>query len=237
MSRFAIVTPAWQVHAEVTLFDGTPGSEQPLREVARGAIMLDGGTAVVSAPPREVTAQLCRIYSGAEPDEDDSRYDSQPAVWVWLELDELALAPGPARAHVELAGEATRDIDVPAAGWRHQAAALRLPLWIDDQLRGKRDHRSDATETERFTVSVANTGDVAREVWIEEMCPARHRTVCRVAERADRPQRPPAHEDHGARRQDRTRRVRDRLRAVAGRCRSPLPTRWPCCRSSAGVTA
>lgn len=183
-SRFAIVTPAWQAHAEVTLFDGIPGSEQPPREVARGAIMLDGGTSVIAVPPREVTAQLRRVYNGAVPDNDDDapRHDAQPAVWVWLELDEPALALGPVRAHVELAGEATRDIDVPAAGRRRQAVALRLPLWIDDQLRGTRDHRSasfgDVTEADRFAVSVSNTGDAAREVWIEEkLRPVRRRTV------------------------------------------------------------
>jgi hypothetical protein len=183
-SRFAIVTPVWHARADVTLFDGRPGREQPPREVARGPILLDGGTAVIAAPPREVAAALRRFYRGAGSDDGDARHDSQPAVWVWLELDEraLALAPGPVHAHVVLPQEGVRDIDVPAAGRRQAAAMLRLPLWIDDQLRGKRDRWSgspdDQAGTDRLTVSVANTGAVTREVWIEEkLRPARRRTV------------------------------------------------------------
>lgn len=185
-SRFAVATPAWQTTAEVTLFDGLPGSDQPPREVARGTIRLDGETAVLAVRVREAGAELRWVYRGAAPDsDDDERHESQPAVWVWLELDHLALAPGPVRAHVELAGQAPRDIDVPAAGRRRAGPLLRLPLWIDDQLRGKRDRwigaRGDGTVTDKVTVSVANTGEVTRDVWIEEtLRPARSRTVTRA---------------------------------------------------------
>jgi hypothetical protein len=108
-------------------------------------------------------------------------------VWVWLELGlgerrAPRLASGPLHVHVELAGDAIRDIDVPAAGRRDGATELGLPLWIDDQLRGKRDRWTEAPDdsniSERFLVSVANRGDRAREVWIEELLrPASRRTV------------------------------------------------------------
>ena len=49
VSRFAVVTPAWQVRAELALFDGTPGGPHPAREVVRGTAMLDGGIAVLAA--------------------------------------------------------------------------------------------------------------------------------------------------------------------------------------------
>jgi len=181
-SRFAIVTPAWQGRAEVSLFDGLPGGEQPPREVARGTILLDGGTAVIAVPPREARAELRRVYRGAGQDDGGVRRDSQPAVWVWLELDGVALAPGPVHAHVALAREGVRDIHVPAAGRRQAAAMLRLPLWIDDQLHGKRDRwggsLDDQAVVDKFMVSVANTGTTTREVWIEEkLRPARRRTV------------------------------------------------------------
>jgi hypothetical protein len=122
-------------------------------------------------------------------DDAESRRESQPAVWAWLDLDHLALAPGPVRAHVELAGQAARDIDVPAAGRRQTPATLRLPLWIDDQLRGKRDRwigsRADGTTTDKLAVSIANTGQTTRDVWIEEtLRPARSRTIihaCRAS--------------------------------------------------------
>ncbi len=184
-SRFAIVTPAWQVRAEVSLFDGLPGGEAPPRAVARGTILLDGGTAVIAVPPRDVKAALRRVYRGAAQDDGGLLRDSQPAVWVWLELDDVALAPGPVHAHVALGQEGVRDIHVPAAGRRQAVAMLRLPLWIDDQLHGKRDRWSgspdDAAATDRLTVSVANTGTMTREVWIEEkLRPARRQTVMRA---------------------------------------------------------
>jgi hypothetical protein len=166
-----------------------PGTQQPPREVARGSIVLDGGIAVLAAHPRAVPAQLRRIYDGAvhrhsEVAPRDPRWqrESHPAVWVWLELEGLALAPGPVRAHVQLPGDAIRDIDVSPLGRRRLANALALPLWIDPQLRGRRDRwsqsREDATLIDRFAVSIANLGDAAREVWIEEaLRPARRRTV------------------------------------------------------------
>jgi hypothetical protein len=190
-SRFAIATPAWRVRAAVTLFAGAPGAEPPPREIARGIVMLDGSIALIATPPRPVTAKLRRVYEGAvrtrgEIGAHDPRWrrDSQPAVWVWLELDGAALAPGPVHAHVELAGEAVRDVDVPAAGRRQAAAVVRLPLWIDDQLRGTRERRTrapdDAALTDQLSLSVANVGDTTRDVWIEEpLRPARRRAVHR----------------------------------------------------------
>lgn len=206
VSRFAIVTPAWRTRADVALFDGAPGGapraapaggsgdarggDHPPREIARGTVALDGGTAVLALAPRAVDARLRRIYDGAvrrpdRPDPRDPRWgrDSHPAVWVWLELGELAaLPPGPVHAHVELAGEPVRDIDVPAAGRRRSGGALRLPLWIDEALHGKRDRWTEASDdavlSDRFLVSVANRGDAPREVWIEEaLRPASRRTI------------------------------------------------------------
>src|SRR5262249_37651571 len=85
-------------------------------------------------------------------------------------------------AHIQLAGETARDIDIPAQGRRQLASVLGLPLWIDEQLRGRRDRWSrspgDAAMIDRFAVSIANLGETAREVWIEEaLRPARRRTV------------------------------------------------------------
>jgi hypothetical protein len=56
---------------------------------------------------------------------------------------------------------------------------LRLPLWIDPALVGTRQRSPDfsgsATRVERLLLSVANTGEVAREVWIEEPMRAAHK--------------------------------------------------------------
>ncbi len=179
-SRFAFQTPAWRTPAEVAVFDGVPGGERPPRELARGPVALDGSVAVIAVPAQDVKARLRRVYDGAiatpELPAADAAWNQQSlrAVWVWLELDGLHLAPGPLRVHVELPAEGVRDIDVPAQG-RRQAdrsdAPLRLPLWPDEQLAGSRQRfadTGDAQLAERLLLSVANLGDVAREVWIEE---------------------------------------------------------------------
>jgi hypothetical protein len=193
-TRFAIETPPWRESATVALFDGVPGGDHPPREVARGTITLDGNTSVIAVPAREVAAQIRRVFDGAliVPDvaSTDSMWgrESVQAIWVWLELAALSLAPGPVRVHLELPGEPMRDIDVPAEGRRQVDSAdapLRLPLWVDDTLHGMRQRFVDlgaaASESERFLLSVANLGDTARDVWIEEhVRPAHHRRVERA---------------------------------------------------------
>jgi hypothetical protein len=205
MSRFAIETPAWHERAEVVLFDGVPGGERPPREVARGTVTLDGSIAIISAPVRELAVRLRRIYDGAvatpelPPADAAWNQESAHAVRVWLELPAVHLAPGPVRVHVETAAEGVRDIDVtapPSNGPDGRAqvaggdAALRLPLWIDGTLVGTRQRFADAGDAqlaERLLLSVANTGEVAREVWIEEhVRPARRRTVRRAWPRKPR---------------------------------------------------
>jgi hypothetical protein len=108
------------------------------------------------------------------------------AIWVWLELAGLRLAPGPVHVHLDLAGEGVRDFDVAQASRRGDdgaGAPLRLPLWVDESLRGTRvrvvEYNDGASLAERYMFSIANTGDTAREVWIEE--PLRKATRRRLA--------------------------------------------------------
>jgi hypothetical protein len=174
-TRYAITTPTWGGKADVTLFEGMPGHEQPPVEIARGSIVLDGSTAILSTPTRAVDARLRRVYSGEMSngsDEDDALADSINAVWVWLELELARLAPGPVRATVRLVDEDEHDVDVPLAGREQGSRSLRLPLWIDPQLRGskvrRRVGRGGADMAEWFSVAITNTGAHTREVWIEQ---------------------------------------------------------------------
>lgn len=187
-TRFAIGTPAWSGRADVRLYEGLPGADKPPVELARGTLTLDGSIAVLGAPPREVVARTRRVFDGAirngVGDANDPAWgrDSVHAVWVWLELDGATLSPGPTHAYLELPGEPQREIDVPSAGREDTTAGTRLPLWIDDQLRGIRKRSvtgSDGSSlADRFTVSVSNLGTESREVWIEErLRPAKRRTI------------------------------------------------------------
>ena len=191
-SRFAIETPAWHDHAELALFDGIPGGERLPHEVVRGGVTLDGSIAILAVPAREVPARLRRVFDGAVatpelPGSDAAWYgDSVKTVTVWLELPGLRLAPGSVRAHVEVPGEAVRDIDVsePPRQQASSDAPLRLALWADDTLTGTRQRFTDQADTqlaERVMQSVANLGDMPREVWIEEhVRPARRRKIERA---------------------------------------------------------
>jgi hypothetical protein len=174
-TRYAIETPAWGGKADVVLFDGMPGREQPPVEIARGQIVLDGATAVLATPTRAIDARLRRVYSGEmsnTSDDDDSTSDSVNAVWVWLELELSRLAPGPVHATVRLVDEDEHDVDVPQAGREQGARSMRLPLWIDPSLRGskvrRRVGRENADMAEWFSVAITNTGTQPREVWIEQ---------------------------------------------------------------------
>ncbi len=187
-TRFAIATPSWGGRADVTLFEGLPGGDKPTVELARGSLTLDGTTTVLGAPPRETRASVRRVFDGAirtgvgNATDPSWGRDSVHAVWLWLELDGVALSPGPTHAHLELPGDAVRDIEVPAAGRVESRAGTRLPLWIDDQLRGIRNRSvtgSDgASLADRFQISISNLGAEPREVWIEEkLRPAKRRTI------------------------------------------------------------
>jgi hypothetical protein len=205
-TRYAFPTPAWHEHAEVTVLDGVPGGEKLPTELAHGAVALDGSIAILEPPPRDVVASLRRIYDGAVAtpgvDVADSLWNAESthAVWVWLELH-AALAPGPVRAHVELAGEPVRDLELPASlrdvHPDPRGEVVRLPLWLDSSLAGSRLRfadptiDADATTSERLMLSISNLGDLPREVWVEEhVRPARHRKIERAW-----PQRPTANGD------------------------------------------
>jgi hypothetical protein len=179
-SRFSVATPPWRTRADIALFDGVPGAARPLHEVARGTVMLDGRAATLGTSTRETTAQLHRIYEGAvitsaESSDSGWGYESVPAVWVWLELDGVRLAPGPIHIKLELPDEGTRAVDVATPSRRQRDdrnAPLRLPLWVDDSLRGSRQRvveQSDgATLVERFQLAVSNSGDRDRVVFVDE---------------------------------------------------------------------
>jgi hypothetical protein len=185
VSRFAIATPPWGARAELVLFDGAPSGDHPPREVARGMAALDGTTAVLASGELAVPATVRRVYDGAvrsdlPPSDAAWGRASQPLVWVWLEVDDLTLAPGPVR--VDVAG---RVAIVPGEGIRRDRRTLRLPLWVDDELRGLRarfvDLGDGATVAERLLLGVASTATEPREVWIEEhLRPARHRRIERA---------------------------------------------------------
>jgi hypothetical protein len=179
-SRFAITTPVWQTRAELVLYDGIPGGERSPREVGRGQVTLDGSTSVIATPPRQVASQLRRIYEGAVVTTGDSTElewgrDSVQAIWVWLELAKVQIPHGPVHVHIDLPGEGIRDLDIPHTSRKQDDvidAPLRLPLWVDEALRGSRvritEFNDGASISERYIFSVANTGETARDVWVEE---------------------------------------------------------------------
>lgn len=179
-SRFSVATPAWKQNAELVLYDGTAGDERAPREIARRRVALDGSVAVLTAPVREVAGRIRHVYEGAVVTSADSTdpawaIESVHAVWVWLELAQLDLAPGAIRVHVELPDIGTRDVDVTRPTRKQDdkpSAMLGLPLWIDESLRGSRErfveYHDGSSLTERFVFAVTNTGKTTRKVFVEE---------------------------------------------------------------------
>ncbi|MFT3691498.1 MAG: hypothetical protein QM831_00035 [Kofleriaceae bacterium] len=176
-SRFTIETPRWNTRADVVLYDGLPGAERPPKEIMRGPIVLDGSTAIVPIAELEVPATVRRIYRGAVEsvgvDSGDPTWNAETRhdVWVWLGLGKLALVPGVVYAHLALPNELPRDV----ATTQSAGDTLELPLYIDRELSGTRmrfEEQLDSDEasalTERVLLSVANTGDAPKEVWVEE---------------------------------------------------------------------
>jgi hypothetical protein len=189
-SRFAIETPRWHTTASATVFDGMPGGEQVPRQLVRGEITLDGGTSVLVAPPREVDAHLRRIFIATsetvaiELEWARSRLD----VWAMLELPTTTLPAGPVHVELDLPDEGSLTAEVPARrreATRDPQQPLRLPLFVDDALHGSRKSQiadNDGTRiVEVFMASVSNTGEVAREVWIENtLSPGKRRVIERA---------------------------------------------------------
>jgi hypothetical protein len=179
-SRFAIATPVWQTRAEIALYEGVPGGEHAPHEVVRGQVTLDGSTSVLAVPATTTAAHLARVYEGAVVTSTDTTdvawgHDSAQAIWVWLELGRLRLAPGPVHVHIDLPSEGVRDLDVPQEARKQDDApdaSLRLKLWVDESMRGSRtralEFNDGSSITERYIFSVANTGNSAREVIVEE---------------------------------------------------------------------
>jgi hypothetical protein len=206
-SRFAVTTPSWRSRADVALFDGVPGGEEAPREIVRGSIELDGTTSVLTAPVQTARAELRRVFDGAVfagDSEEESRemvwgQESSNNVWVWLELAKLRLAPGPVFATIDLDGN-KREADIPPAA-RKQAdepdAPLRLPLWIDLELRGMRARLVEVNDgsriVERVTLGIANVGGETREVFVDER--ARSATKRRIDRVWPKTRKPTAHGD------------------------------------------
>jgi len=192
-SRFTFPTPSWHDRAEVTVFDGAPGGDKLPVQLARGLVVLDGSIAILATPPRDQAARLRRVYDGAvatkgvDPADMAWNAESTHAVWVWLELPHVTLAPGPIHARIELANEPVRELDLEPGLRETTDQLLRLPLWADNALTGTRQRFSDPSYVElsgvaeRVMLSISNLGDVPRDVWVEEhVRPSRHRTIDRA---------------------------------------------------------
>ena len=188
---FSFPTPAWKSRGDIYLFAGLPGGDKPVREVARGKVLLDGSIALLAAPRQELTARLRTVFDGAleaGPPTTEITWgsNSQVAVWVWAELEHpTELAPGRVQVELALPGQPRRDLDVATTTVQLRGGRLRLPLFADEQLHGSRKREVQSSSAsrivERLRVSVSNLAEVPREVWIEErLRPAHHRELTKA---------------------------------------------------------
>jgi hypothetical protein len=181
-TRFAIATPTWRSRATVTLFDGVPGDKTPPAELARAPIVLDGSTAIITSPSRDLPARLRSVYDGTKLDDSDDvkpsdivwGRESRNQVWVWLELSDASarLPRGPLRVHLELPDPPIRDVAIAADLRAQTPEHTRYPLYVDHDLLGTRERTIERADgvmiTDRIALAVANLGAQPREVWVEE---------------------------------------------------------------------
>jgi hypothetical protein len=190
-THFTIPTPAWQMSADVTLFERLPGGEDPPKQIAAGTIKLDGSAATLALPARSTTARVLTVFDGGVRDDVTPMTDpswnreSKRAVWTMLELDDRDLIQGVARVHLALPGQNPQDLVIAATDReRIGKQTLRLPLQVVHILSGFRRHwfeqLGDGHFAQRFELSVTNVDIAPREVWIEErLRPVRGRKLLR----------------------------------------------------------
>jgi hypothetical protein len=181
---FQIDAPGWTGDAQVALWRGLPGADDPPERVWSGAAGL-GAPVTVWSQAREVPAHLISVFRGAVASAGESatdaywRQQSTGEVRTWLVLD-APLAAGTALVGVTVAGAPPRMVE---AALERTGDTARAPLWIDPELRGLRIKTYQSGDEhglrEHLAWSVSNLSDHARPVWIEEeLRPARrHRLV------------------------------------------------------------
>ncbi len=181
-SVYTFATPAWHRTADVTVFDGAPGGDRVPRALARGKVAMDGSSGAIVVPDREVAGRLRRVFDGAMiassdlPSSDLAWGEgSNEVVWVWLELAEARIPPGPVHAILDLPNELARVSDITIEARRRSPDGdkpTRLAIYADEDLHGTRQRWHDFSDSaelaDRFMMTIANTGDEPREVWIEE---------------------------------------------------------------------
>jgi hypothetical protein len=195
--RFTVDTPAWQLTADVALYDGMPGGARAPREVFRGPVTLTGESVVVAAPMQRAAARLEAVYRGAIPIPNEAatdpywRQQSTLDVWDWLTLDlgDATLPPGRITMEIARAGDAVPEpaIAEPDALELVDPAdrsRVRIKLWPVPELRGSRMKTNLSSVTsqlrESILFAISNSGDRPRDVIIEEeLRPARTRAVLR----------------------------------------------------------
>jgi len=177
-TRFAITTLPWaKQRASLIVFDGLPGNAIAPRASARSEVVLDGAVALLANPPTTARAHLRRIYDGAL--RDPATLPTTPSwgkgsstrVTTNVDLEGVDLTTGQVDVHLELAGEAPRDLLVLPTERERRGTTQRLDLGPIATLRGS---RKTSVETlgkvikQQLALSVTNTGDTPQSVSIEE---------------------------------------------------------------------
>jgi hypothetical protein len=195
--RFTVYTPAWQVVADVALYDGIPGGAHPPHEVFRGPVTLTGDPVIVAGEVIKAPARLDAVYRGAvvspgEPARDQYwRNGMTMDVWEWLELDlgDDTMPPGRVMLEVNQTGEPVPQPAMVEADAielvnpeTDRSGQIRIKLWPSVDLRGMRMKYPlsvlDNGLTESLLFSVSNGGDRPREILIEEeLRPGKKREV------------------------------------------------------------
>jgi hypothetical protein len=165
--------------AHVQLVLGLPGESEVPVTVWQGDATIGGGTVRVHGQPAPRRARVDRVYRGAEEDpaanprRPEWRDTSISTVWRELAFERTAAdAPGPVRVAVRDSSDAVLWVDGEIPTGAAATGAVRVPLRRELDLVGFRRKvgrdRAGQVLVDEITYSVANRGDAAAEVLVEE---------------------------------------------------------------------
>jgi hypothetical protein len=171
-THFVLELPAWGRRAAITLHDGIPGRAQSAAQIGAVERDLDGTTAVIETPERDVQARRLLVFDPMRTVDDELRDEEVSAAmrshaWEWIELVDTSLSTGFVRAIVDVESENPADTEASTGQLVRVDGNLRIPVRPDEHVRGHRE-RFGSPGRDQFQFVLTSSDVKPRHVLVEE---------------------------------------------------------------------